>query len=209
MRVFRATGLAVLALVVLVHAGDKKNGQLYSRPGQTADLEIKKLVTARQNCENWAFAAGLEAMLRQQDVALDQNFWVVRISGGEVCAPGLPSLDVLNNVVNREFTLDDGRHVRLELNYTAGAPVDVDAVIAGLKRQQLALLLLRGHVYYLTGVTYDESVNGDGSRLFVITEMRLANTFARLPGLAFTKGRDNMEDIGGILTVTVTPLNQR
>jgi len=208
MRSLRATVLAVLLLAGLIQAGDRKNGQLYSKPGQTADVEIKTLVTSRQNCENWAIAAGLETMLKQQDVALDQNFWVVRISGGEICAPGLPSLDVVSEVVNREFALDDGRRVRLEWRYIPGAPVDIDAVIMGLKRQQLSLLLFRGHPYYLTGVTYDESVNRDGSRLFVINELRLADTYSHQPGLVFTKGRDNMDDIGGMITVSVTPLSQ-
>lgn len=207
MRLLRASCIAALFLAVLVYAGDKKSGQLYSRPGQTADLEIKKLVTARQNCENWAMAAGLETVLQQQDVALDQDFWVMRISGGEVCGPGLPSLDMMSNIVNREFALDDNRRVRLEWQYTPGAPVDVDAVIAGFRRRQLSLLLFRGHLYYLTGITYDESINNDGTRFFVINELRLANTYSHQPGLAFTKGRDNMNDIGGIITVSATSLN--
>src|SRR5215469_6848588 len=103
MRFLSAAAIAILSLVVLVHAGDKKSGQLYSRPGQTIDLEIKNLVTARQSCENWAMAAGLEAMLKQQDVVLDQNFWVLRISGGEVCASELPAMDKISDVVNHEF----------------------------------------------------------------------------------------------------------
>lgn len=209
MRFFRAAIVAVLSLVVLVHAGDKKNGQLYFKPGQTADLEIKNLTTARQSCENWALAAGLEAMLRQQDVALDQNFWVMRLSGGEVCASELPSMDAVGEVVNREFVLDDGRHVRLELHFTPGAPVDVDSVIMGLKKQQLSMVLLHGHLYYLMGVTYDESIKTDGTRLFAINELRLADTFSRLPGLTFAKGRDNMDDIGGILSISATTVTQR
>ena len=209
MRFLCAAAIAIVSLVVLVHAGDKKSGQLYSKPGQTADLEIKNLVAARQNCENWAMAAGLEAMLKQQDVALDQNFWVMRISGGEVCASELPAMDRISDVVNREFVLEDARHVRLELHFTPGAPVDVDSVIMGVKKQHLSLVLLRGHLYYLIGVTYDESIQNDGTRFFVISEMRLADTFAGLPGLTFAKGRDNMADIGGILSVTATPVNQR
>lgn len=205
----RCVGIVLLVLAALVWAGDKKNGQPYSKPGQTADLEITKVVTARQSCENWAIAAGLEAMLKQQDVNLDQNFWVIRLSGGEICAPVLPSLESLPDIVNQEFVLDDGRHVRLELHYIPGAPVDVDAVIAGLKRQQLSLLLFRGHPYYLTGATYDESVNKDGSRLFVIRELRLADTFAHQRGLTFTNGEDNLDDIGGVLTVSATTINQR
>lgn len=205
----RRVGIVLLVLAALVWAGDKKNGQPYSKPGQTADLEITKVATARESCENWAVAAGLEAMLKQQDVNLDQNFWVTRLSGGEICTPALPSPDSLRDIVNQEFVLDDGRHVRLELHYIPGAPVDVDAVIAGLKRQQLSLLLFRGHPYYLTGATYDESVNKDGSRLFVIRELRLADTFAHQRGLTFTNGEDNLDDIGGILTVSATTINQR
>lgn len=208
-RFLRATAIAVLSLVVLVHAGDKKGGQLYSKPGQTADLEIKNLVTARQNCENWAMAAGLEAMLKQQDVTLDQNFWVMRISGGEVCASELPAMDKISAVVDGEFVLEDVRHVRLELHFTPGAPVDVDSVIMGVKKQQLSLMFLRGHLYYLMGVTYDESIQNDGTRLFVINELRLADTFSGLPGLTFARGRDNMDDIGGIVSITATPADQR
>lgn len=187
-------------------ADDKKKPQLYTKPGQTVDLEAPKLVTARQNCENWAVAAGLEAMLKRLDVALDQNFWVMRISGGELCAPEIPSADALANVVNREFVLDDGRHVLLDLHYVPGAPDNPDALIAALKQQRLSLLLLRGHVYYLTGATFDEFVNRDGSRMFILTELRLANTFPGQTGLAFMKGRDNMDEIGGLINVSVAPV---
>lgn len=196
----------LLLLVISVSADDKKKQpQLYTKPDQTVDLEDIKLVTARQNCENWAIAAGLESMLKQNDVALDQIFWVMRISGGELCAPEVPSADALAEVVNREFVVEGGRHVLLELSYLPGAPDNPDALIAGLKQHQLSLLLLRGHVYYLTGATYDEHINRDGSRMFIITELRLANTFANHPGLVFSKARDNMDEIGAMISVTVKP----
>lgn len=202
-------GIVVLTLLVSVTASDQKRlPPVQINPGQTADLDAPKLITARENCENWAVAAGLEAMLKQQDVALDQNFWVIRISGGEICASDIPSAEALAKVVDREFVLDDGRHVRLELHYLPGAPTNIDAVIAGLKLNRLSLMLLRGHVYYLTGATYDEYIHNDGSRMFVISELRLANTFPRQPGLAFTRGSDNIDDIGGIITVSATPVTQ-
>ena len=200
-------GVILFLLVVSAWAGDRKNQpQLYMKPAQTIDLESPKLVTARESCENWAIAAGLESMLKREDVALDQNFWVMRISGGELCAPDVPSEDALADVVNREFVVEGGRHVLLELSYLGGAPNNPDRLIAGLKQQQLSLLVLRGHVYYLTGATYDEYINRDGSRLFIVTELRLANTFARQPGLAFTKGRDNMDEIGALISLKVTPV---
>ena len=149
-------------------------------------------------------AAGLKTMLRQQNVALDQNFWVMRLNGGELCLSQLPTIEALTRVVNKEFVLDDGRHVRLEIQFTPGPPVSVDPVIAGLKLQQATLLLWRGHPYYLTGLTYDERIGRDGTRFFEVKEIRLANTFAKLPGVTFEKGRDNPNDIQGILSITAT-----
>lgn len=184
----------------------KKLQQSYQKkPDQSADLGSVKLVTAKQSCENWAVAAGLELMLQEKGVSLDQSFWVMRLNYGEICAE-LPSIDALARVVNNEFVLDDGRHVRLELQFTPGAPGNVDSIIAGLQQKQAALLILRGHPYYISGVTYDEYIGKDGSRLFEIKELRLANTFAGTPGLAFERERDDAAEIQGILTVNTTVL---
>lgn len=206
---------AILAVVLFTvvsfcaaqKASKKLGGQSYQlKPDQTADISEPKLIIAKQSCENWGLAAGLEAMLLQHDVALNQNFWVMRINAGEVCASQLPAADVLAKVVDQEFTLDDGHKVRLELQYSAGAPTDVDSVIARLQQNQLSLLVLRGHPYYLVGATYDENIGRDGTRFFEIKELRLANTFARLPGVTFQKGRDSLDEIDGIMTVSATPL---
>jgi hypothetical protein len=197
------TGLFLLLISLWAYGGKKALPS--SHPGQTADLEASKLVTAKKNCENWAVAAGIESMLKQQNVDLDQNFWVMRINGGELCVPDPPSADALAAAVNREFVVDGNRHVLLEVQYSAGAPDNPDALIAGLKQQRITLMLLRGHVFYLTGVTYNEFINADGSRMFVLTELRLANSFANQPGQAFVRGRDNTDDIGGIISISATP----
>ena len=180
--------------------------RVYTRPNQTVDLAPSIMGTARENCENWALAAGLETMLANQNVPLKQNFWVMRLNGGELCVDKLPAFDAIAQVVNREFVLDDGRHVRLELRFTAGPPVNIDGLIAGLKQEQLSLLLWRGHPYYLTGLTYDERIGRDGTRFFEVKEIRQANTFAKLPGVTFEKGRDDPAEIQGILRVTATQL---
>jgi hypothetical protein len=194
-----------LLLALSLQAADKKQQQsYYLKPDQSADLaRDTKLITAKQNCENWALAAGLETMLQQQNVALDQNFWVMRLNGGELCLSDLPTIEALTQTVNKEFVLDDGRHVRLEIQFTPGPPVNIDPVIVGLKLQQVTLLLWRGHPYYLTGLTYDERIGRDGTRFFEVKEIRLANTFAKLPGVTFEKGRDDPAEIQGILSVKV------
>jgi hypothetical protein len=197
-----------LLITLSVQAADQKQGQrYYLKPDQTADLAAEtKLNTAKQNCENWAVAAGLETMLKQQNVLLDQSFWVMRLNGGELCLSDLPSIEALTQAVDKEFVLDDGRHVRLEIHFEPGPPVNVDSVIASLKQQQVMLLLWRGHPYYLTGVTYDERIGRDGTRFFEVKEIRLANTYPKLPGVTFQRGRDDPAEIQGILSVSATTL---
>ena len=208
MRELRFTAIVLLVIGISLSADDKKKQQqaYYLKPDQTADLAGVKMTTAKQDCENWAVAAGLETMLREQNVTLDQNFWVMRLSGGEPCLSELPSIESLSHMVNNEFVLDDGRHVRLQLHFISGAPRDLDPVIAALKQQQASLLLWRGHPWYLTGVTYDEHIGRDGTRMFEIKELRLADTYAGKPGIAFAKGRDDAAEIQGILTVSASEL---
>lgn len=209
MELRRQSGVIFLVIVFsiagsLCAAAQKQQQSFYIKPDQTADLpNDAKLTTAKQTCENWALAAGLETMLRQQNVPLDQSFWVMRLAGGELCIDNPPKMEALAQTVNREFVLDDGRHVRLETHFTAGPPVNIDPIIAGLKLQQVSLLIWNNHPYFLTGITYDERIGRDGTRFFEVKEMRLANTFPKLPGVTFEKGRDNPNDIQGILTVTV------
>lgn len=184
----------------------KQQQQFYLKPDQSVDLPANtRMVAAREHCENWALAAGLETLLDRQSVSLKQNFWVTRLNGGELCVDQLPAFNALAREVNKEFVLDDGRHVRLELGFVPGPPLNIDPVIAGLKSGQVAVLLWSGHPYYLTGVTYDERIGRDGTRFFEIKELRLANTYAKEPGLTFQKGRDNPDEIGGILSVSVLP----
>ena len=205
-RIHFAAFFLLIALSVYA-AGQKQRQQYYLKPDQTADLAAEtKLNTAKQSCENWAVAAGLETMLQQQNVTLDQSFWIMRLNGGELCVDDTPTIDALKLLVNHDFILDDGRHVRLEIQFVPGPPVNIDPVIAGLKLQQVTLLLWRGHSYYLTGVTYDERIGRDGTRFFEVKEIRLANTYPKLPGVTFQKGRDDPAEIQGILSVSATEL---
>src|SRR5712672_4633028 len=101
--------LAFLFFVVALSLrapGQKQGQQYYIKPDQTADLAAEtKLNTAKQNCGNWAMAAGLETMLQRQNVSLDQSFWIMRLNGGELCIDNPPTIDALKLVVNRDFVL--------------------------------------------------------------------------------------------------------
>src|SRR5258708_30915181 len=136
----RYVAIFVLLLPVLLGASDKKQQRtLYYKPDQTADLEPSKVVTAKQKCEHWALAAGLETLFNREGVAFDQNYWVMRLSGADVCHHDLPSPDDFAHAVSQDVVLPDRRHAHLEATLLSGAPTDIDAIIAGIKRGQLAL----------------------------------------------------------------------
>ncbi|HJX83693.1 MAG TPA: hypothetical protein VJ723_05065, partial [Candidatus Angelobacter sp.] len=156
-RYITVTVLFIFLFAVSLHAGDqKKQQQIFVKADQKADLQPARMVTARQKCENWALAAGLETLFDREGVSLDQNYWVTRLSRAEVCRQEPPDLATVADAVNQDFVQPDGRHVRLQINVVSGPPTNADAMIAGIKLQRLSLLLWRGHAYYLTGVTYDE-----------------------------------------------------
>jgi len=184
-RSLMALSALLLLLVVCAYGGDKKKqAQSYQlKPDQTADIAVNKLSTAKQECENWAVAAGLETMLAKQGVHLDQSYWIMRLNAGELCVPEMPSVEALTKLVNREVVLADGRHATLELQYVPGAPTNIDGLIYGLQIQNISLIVFRGHSYYLAGATYDEYIGLDGGRMLQVKELRLANTFAGKPGI--------------------------
>ena len=178
------------------------------RPGVTAELAVPAAVGAAEKCENWAWAAAVETILRSQDVALDQHYWVQKSDGGEICLESLAPLEHIARIVRGEYVLDDTRKVRLEARYTVGAPVDMGSIIVGLNRGQPALLAWKGHAYVIYGVLYDEYLSPSGNRFFEIRELKLIDPFyAEGEGsrVSFVRGQDQNADIGGIFEITVIP----
>lgn len=200
--------LLILAVSAPSPAAKKKRVPLLLNAGVTAELPSPPAVGVAQRCENWAWAAGVESILRSQGVALDQHYWVQKSDGGEICLESLAPLEQIARVITGEYVRDDGSKVRLEARYTVGAPVNLDSIILGLRAGHPALLVWRGHAYVLYGVVYDEYVSPTGHRFFDIRELKLADPFFADDGrlLSFVKGRDDPAEIGGTLEISTTPI---
>ena len=207
--------MAVVAALIFAGAAPspaaKKKAKipLLLNAGVTAELPTPAAATAAQKCENWAWAAGVETLLRAQGVALDQHYWVQKSDGGEICLETLASLEQLARVVSGEYVLDDGRKVRLEPRPVLGARDNLDSIILSLRRGQPTLLVWKGHAYVIYGVVYDEYTTPTGHRFFNIREIKLIDPFyvedeRRL--VSFLRDRDDPGDIGGTFEVTVTPI---
>lgn len=198
----------MLAVSPPAPARHKPKGAALLNAGVAAEMPAPATPVPAQKCENWAWAAGVETILRTQDVPLDQHYWVIKSDGGEVCLESLAPLERIAGVLTGDYVLDDNRRVRLEARVTPGAPTDMGAIIVGLRRGQPALMAWKGHAYLIYGVVYDEYLSPVGYRYFNIREIKLLDPFyAQGDGrlLSFVFDRDDPAEIGGTLEITVIP----
>src|ERR1700761_1141904 len=115
--------------------------------------EVKDVpqVHARQACNNYSWTASLEAVLGSQRVNLNQEFWADRYYGGDLCLDEMGSPDDLIKKAEGEYTLDDGRHVKIEMQYFSGVPSNVSAFLVPIMNDELLILFLDGRAAVLTG----------------------------------------------------------
>ena len=202
--------LCVLAVPLLAAPADKNKKMAYAvLPDQKIELKTPPAVVAKQKCDNWAWAAVFEAMLRLQDAGIDQADWINRFDGGELCLPAvLNDWDELTRRLERDYyVLGDGRKLRLETRFTPGAPLVPDDLIVSLRNNHPPMVVWRGHAYLLAGLLYDEQIARNGSRIFVVKELKLMDTFAppNKPErfVKFVRDTDNFAEIDGVFTVQV------
>ena len=203
--------LALLALAVPLAAKKKPKGApLMKLPEQTLELKHFAAATPAQKCTNWAWAVAVEAMLRAQNVPLDQRFWVTKVNYGEICVDAAPDLDQLVKAVNGSYILNDGRHVTLQAALVAGS-LDPDSIILPLRRGLPVLMLWKGRAFLLRGAVFDEYIYPNNQRMFQVRELKLLDPLAtgKDRDVSFLNGRDNPADVAGLLSVTATPVERQ
>ena len=203
--------LLLLLLAVRSWADDKKMGpMLLPRPNQTVEIKGLNLPVPAQKCNNFAWAAGVELMLRLQGVALDQKYWITKMEGGELCIEQLRSMEDLAGIIDGEYLLGVAHKVRLQTKYTNGAPTVLDDLIVSIREGSPFLFLWKGHPYVVYGMVYDEFIAQNNARIFMVKEIKLIDPLAAPddPGrqVSFVRGRDNLADVDGTMIVRATPV---
>lgn len=200
--------VAVLLLTLPLSAQKNKGAPIYKLPQKTAAIEDVKLSTPAQPCLNYAWAVVVEAILKAQQVPLDQHFWVQKISGGELCIDPMPDFERLSRSLTGTFTLDDGRKFTLEAQINPGAPSSVDQTIAPLTKGQPLLIFWKSRAYLLRGAVYDEYIYPNGQFMHQIREMQLLDPLGKGKEreLTFVNGTDDPADIQGVVFLTATPI---
>src|SRR5260221_12447551 len=124
---FRLRYITTFVLLAnLLNARSQQNqGPTYFRSGLTANVETDKLIIAKQKCENWALAAGLETLSQRQGLAFDQNYWAAGLDGVESCRQKLPSLEDIAHTLTRDVVLPGGKRSCVEVILASGGPTSV------------------------------------------------------------------------------------
>ncbi len=200
--------ILVLLACICAPAGKKPKGApLVQLPPQTVEIGSLDVPRPAQPCADYAWAAALEAMLRVQDVPLDQHYWVQKAHGGELCVDAQAEVERFPKLIDGTYTLSDGRQVRLEVRAGAGAPMP-DDVIVPLREQRPLLLLWNTRSYLINAVQYQEYIYPNGQRMFQILEMRLIDPLARGKEQSFITGRDDPGTIRGFFFVVAAPVER-
>ena len=183
---------------------------------QSVEVPAFTATIAAQKCEDWAWAAALETVLRLQEVKLDQRHWVTKLHGGELCDDNFGKFEDLPRLVEGEYVREDGSKVRVSASYLAGAPTNVDDLIVALRQGRPLILFWKGHAYLLCGLLYDEyinsSIDGTGQKFFTVREMKLRDPYVAAGDkqfVTFVRGSDDPNDIDGLMQVKVTPVEQQ
>ena len=208
----RVLVFAMLFALPLSAAKKPKGVPMAKLPNQQAEIPNLVLPNPAQKCNNYAWAVAIATMLKKQDVPLDQNFWVERANGGDLCVDPLPTMERLAKVIEGRYTLDDGRKVQLDLRVIDGAPTVPDDALAPLKHGLPLLVFWNAHAYVLHGAVYDEFIYPNGQRMYLIRELKMTDVLApeKEREVSFVNGTDDAAGISSIVFVhaTILPTSQ-
>ncbi len=212
MRKLVPTLLVIVALAMNLSADDKKKDKMASMakvPDQWVELSRVADVVAEQPCGNWAWAAGVETLLRRQKVELDQRFWIMKVNGGLLCLSSAGTLEDLKRQIDGDYTLKDGRKVHLEVRYRDSLPETTDGLLLPLAKGRPYLLWWKDQPYVVKGATWDEYLYQTGQKLVEIKTLKLINTLERgaKRDAIFDREKDDTNDLSAVFDIVVTELD--
>lgn len=203
--------IAVCSATLLLFADDKNKPKPFSLtqvPDQWAQLRDMPEVVASQKCENWAWAAAVETILRKQNVPLDQAFWIDKLNGGAVCLSSAGMLEDLARIINGDYNLPDRRKFKLAARYLSGAPTSTDRLLVPLAWGRPYLLWWKQHAYVVHGALWNEYIYPNGQKHIEMKEIWLLDPYlvGDKRAVKYNTASDSAGDIGGMLEITATEI---
>jgi hypothetical protein len=199
--------VAILVLIFGLSAFGQVAPMLVKKPPQTAEIASLVVPKPNQACRNWAWAAVVQLMLQEQQIkGYDQDYWILKSAGGELCIEKPLDLDQLKQLIDGDYVLVDGGRMHFGGVITTGAPQDVSYFIAQLQKGRTAMVLYKGRPCVLKGIEYNEYIYPNGQRMLEATKLTLIDPLAKAP-VVFDRMKDDIADLGGVFEVKVEPVD--
>ena len=209
--------LCILLLMTMpVFAGKKKPmGALFRKADQRVEIPNADVTLnpAKRKCENYAWAAIVESMMLAQRVSISQDDWAIKTSNGMKCFPALDDFAQRATELNGDYTLSDGKKVRIHADFIDGTP-SADAMIYSLRSGRPLMVIWRGRPYLLYGLMYDEMIHSGGeNKQYIIREMQLLDAALprkvkeRMVTLKKNDDADQIPGVTGVMQIGVEPRN--
>lgn len=129
-----------------------------------AGLQLGSTVTARQACQNWCWAACVEAIFALHGYQVDQEAIVARVFGGLHCLPadGPTIIRAVNGLwqSNQGQTFEASAEPLLDLAYGIWRPDAVTIASQELMKNQPLINGALGHATVMTAMSWIEDVYG-------------------------------------------------
>jgi hypothetical protein len=204
--------LFMLVLSLCASAQKKAQPTYQQKPGEKAIAAdaVKNYVPAAQACDNYGWAAAVEMLLKARQINIAQKDWVMKAYGGYRCISPLAVSEYtgLQRYINDDYALSPNRRIRLETEFTPGAPSAADPYIVAFRAGEPVLLIWKGKPYIWYGVVYDEYVHPVGNRMFEMLELKLLDPLAKTKEaqlVSFFKGKNDAGEIDGVMRIKVNP----
>lgn len=204
---------------------NKPRPEYMKKPDQEAiALPVPKTyVAAAEPCDNYAWAAVVETLLKHKTINITQREWVMKAYGGYRCISPLSVADYtgLLRYITGDYTPTPERKVRIEAEFTPGAPIIPDTFILTFRNGEPLMMVWKGKPYVWYGVVYDEYIHANGNRMFELRELKLLDPLAKNDPknndpktndpkkkdaqlVSFVKGRDDANQIDGVMRIKVS-----
>ncbi|MGH9521674.1 MAG: hypothetical protein ACRD3E_03985 [Terriglobales bacterium] len=149
-------------------------------------------------CESDAWSATVATVLKAQKVPLDGRFWSERLFGG-ACIDKVSVAAVAARIAG-DYTLDDGRRLRLKTNPVAGLP-PASQIVGAIDQHRPLIVKWQGQPLVLTKVDYIDR-QYDYVSTYSISSLMLTNVLTgRL--LIFDAKTHSDKDVEGSFQISV------
>lgn len=126
-------------------------------------------------CESDAWVATVSVVMKAQQVPLSPRFWSERLFGG-ACMEKVSVADVAARIAG-DYTLDNGRRLRLKTSPLPGLP-PASQIVAAVDKNQPLIVKWQGQPLVLTKVDYIDH-QYDYVSTYVISQLMLTNVLTR------------------------------